>query len=44
MRLKQIHIPDLAKIEITPLEIAISGEEILADLLYPERDESTVRS
>jgi hypothetical protein len=29
-------IQELARIEIKPVEIAISGEEILADLLYPE--------
>ena len=35
MRLNQIDIPKLTRIEIEPLEIVISGEEILADLLYP---------
>jgi hypothetical protein len=36
MRLTQLDIPKLARIEIEPLEIVISGDEILADLLYPE--------
>jgi hypothetical protein len=44
MRLKQIDIPKLARIEIEPLDIAITGEEILADLWYPEpRTEATGR-
>jgi hypothetical protein len=35
MRLIPSDISTLARIEIAPLEIEITGEEILADLLYP---------
>ncbi|MGH2985468.1 MAG: hypothetical protein ACRDLO_02130 [Solirubrobacterales bacterium] len=35
MRLIPTDISALASIEIAPLEIEITGEEILADLLYP---------
>jgi hypothetical protein len=35
MRLVPNDIAALARIEIKPLEIEISEEEILADLLYP---------
>jgi hypothetical protein len=35
MRLIPTDISALARIEIAPLEIEITGEEILADLLYP---------
>ncbi len=34
-RLVPNDITALARIEIDPLEISISGEEILTDLLYP---------
>jgi hypothetical protein len=35
MRLVPNDISRLARIEIAPIEIEITGEEILADLLYP---------
>ena len=35
MRLMPSDISALARIEIAPLEIEITSEEILADLLYP---------